>query len=54
MKYRIIVEDLLSGWYYVSAGYRIFIYTVILSFVFYYIVALSGVLNKKGKGKDNG
>lgn len=44
-----MIETLISGWHYVGAGYRIVVYAVLLSFVFYYIIALSGVLNRKGK-----
>ena len=44
-----MIETLISGWHYVGSGYRIVVYAVMFSFVFYFIVALSGVLNRKGK-----
>lgn len=44
-----MIETLISGWHYVGSGYRIFVYAVLLSFVFYFVLALSGVLNRKVK-----
>jgi hypothetical protein len=44
-----MIETILSGWHYAGSGYRIVVYAVLLSFAFYFIIALSGVLNRKGK-----